>query len=115
MKRTIILLINAMLMTACATQNIPKGSATVTEVYEQMDSSEPVSLGSFEPNLSEYTSEKQNEIKGVFKTLPNPEFVVYVYPHISRGGLPIPGYSTQLKLFSIDQWALPHESIGPQK
>ncbi|WP_020406866.1 hypothetical protein [Hahella ganghwensis] len=53
---------------------------------------------------------------GVLRTkyakLPNPEFVFYVYPHLTRvGGLPIPMYATQWPLFEKTHYALPGELV----
>jgi conjugative transfer region lipoprotein (TIGR03751 family) len=63
-------------------------------------------------DLDTYTREQRNEIRQLFPTLPNPEYVMYVYPHITDKGRPVPGYSTAFRLYESEQYALPGE-IAP--
>jgi conjugative transfer region lipoprotein (TIGR03751 family) len=57
----------------------------------------------------EYTRVAANEIEQLFPRLPNPELVVFVYPHINSKGRPIPGYSTSFLLYEKEEYALPGE------
>lgn len=54
-----------------------------------------------------YTRTAENEIDNLFPRLPNPDLVMYVYPHLSPSGepMPIPGYSTVIPFYSRVQYA----------
>lgn len=57
-----------------------------------------------------YTRTAANEIRNLFPRLPNPDLVLYVYPHL--GGTeqaPVPGYSTVFPFYQQVQYALPGE------
>lgn len=57
-----------------------------------------------------YTRTAENEIKKQFRRLPNPDLVMYIYPHLSGSeGVPVPGYSTVFPLFQKVQYAMPGE------
>lgn len=57
-----------------------------------------------------YTRTAQNEIYSQFKRLPNPDLVMYVYPHLAgTDPAPIPGYSTVFPLYQRVQYAMPGE------
>jgi conjugative transfer region lipoprotein (TIGR03751 family) len=60
-------------------------------------------------DLVGYTRDSSNEINQLFPRLPNPELVIYVFPHINAKGRPIPGYSTSFLLYEKDEYALPGE------
>ncbi|WP_285374230.1 TIGR03751 family conjugal transfer lipoprotein [Pseudomonas sp. lyk4-TYG-107] len=65
------------------------------------------------PSTSEpYTRTAQNEIQQQFHRLPNPDLVMYVFPH--RAGteaVPVPGYSTVFPLHQRVQYAMPGERL----
>lgn len=55
----------------------------------------------------------QGGLGAEFKRLPNPDLVMYVYPHLSAGsGYPVPGYSTVLPMYEHVEYALPGEAEG---
>jgi len=57
-----------------------------------------------------YTRNATNEIHNLFPRLPNPDLVLYVYPHLSgTEHAPIPGYSTVFPFYQRVQYALPGE------
>ena len=57
-----------------------------------------------------YTRTAQNEIYRQFHRLPNPDLVMYVFPHLAgTGSVPVPGYSTVFPLYQRVQYALPGE------
>ncbi|WP_409160588.1 TIGR03751 family conjugal transfer lipoprotein [Pectobacterium sp. B2J-2] len=56
-----------------------------------------------------YGRTQENEIQQTFPRLPNPDLVMYVYPHLSTGNTPVPGYSTVFPFYSQVQYALPGE------
>jgi conjugative transfer region lipoprotein (TIGR03751 family) len=59
-----------------------------------------------------YTRTASNEIERQFHRLPNPDLVMYVFPH--RAGteaVPVPGYSTVFPLHQRVQYAMPGERL----
>lgn len=60
--------------------------------------------------MNAYTRDASNELEGLFKTHPNPTLFMYTRPHlVGRDGIPVPGYTTQFKMFNRDHFALPGE------
>lgn len=63
-------------------------------------------------NERSYTRTAQNEIYRQFKRLPNPDLVMYVFPHLAgTEAVPVPGYSTVFPLYRRVQYALPGERV----
>lgn len=61
---------------------------------------------------SAYTRTAANEIRSQFPRLPNPDLVMYVYPHLAgTQQAPVPGYSTVFPLYEKVQYALPGERL----
>ncbi|QCI13489.1 TIGR03751 family conjugal transfer lipoprotein [Pseudomonas putida] len=61
---------------------------------------------------SAYTRTAANEIRAQFPRLPNPDLVMYVYPHLAgTQQAPVPGYSTVFPLYEKVQYALPGERL----
>ena len=59
-----------------------------------------------------YTRTAQNEIEQLFHRLPNPDLVMYVFPHLAgTDPAPVPGYSTVFPLYQRVQYALPGERV----
>lgn len=57
-----------------------------------------------------YTRTAENEIQQLFPRLPNPDMVIYIYPHMSGNApAPVPGYSSVFPFYSRVQYALPGE------
>jgi len=57
-----------------------------------------------------YTLTAANEIYRQFHRLPNPDLVMYVFPHLAgTDPVPVPGYSTVFPLYQRVQYALPGE------
>ena len=56
-----------------------------------------------------YSRTQENEIQQTFPRLPNPDMVMYVFPHLAGGNTPVPGYSTVFPFYSQVQYALPGE------
>lgn len=59
--------------------------------------------------LEGYTRDAQDEVKQLFPRVPNPSLVMYVFPHIASGNVPIPGFSTAFELYERQHFALPGE------
>ena len=62
----------------------------------------------YAPNSS-YSLAHVHELRRDFRKVPNPEIVAYVFPHISDGELPVPGYFTMFHLYERDHYALEQE------
>ncbi|BFI65248.1 putative lipoprotein [Yersinia similis] len=59
-----------------------------------------------------YTRTAENEIQQLFPRLPNPDMVIYIYPHLSGSEpVPVPGYSSVFPFYSRVQYALPNERL----
>lgn len=57
-----------------------------------------------------YTRTARNEIYRQFQRLPNPDLVMYVFPHLAGSEqVPVPGYSTVFPLYRRVEYALPGE------
>lgn len=62
------------------------------------------------PIQQPYTRTAANEIHSLFPRLPNPDLLMYVYPHLSGSEqAPVPGYSTVFPFYQRVQYALPGE------
>ncbi|WP_454868447.1 TIGR03751 family conjugal transfer lipoprotein [Pseudomonas farris] len=69
---------------------------------------EPLTPSTSEP----YTRTAQNEIRSQFHRLPNPDLVMYVFPHwAGTDPVPVPGYSTVFPLYQRVQYAMPGERL----
>ena len=61
-----------------------------------------------------YTRNAQNEIYNQFHRLPNPDLVMYVFPHLAgTDPVPVPGYTTVFPLYQRVQYAMPGERTEP--
>ena len=59
-----------------------------------------------------YTRTAQNEIYRQFHRLPNPDLVMYVFPHLAgTEQVPVPGYSTVFPFYQRVQYAMPGERV----
>jgi len=62
-------------------------------------------------DLVDYTRQSGNEVEQLFPLLPNPQIVIYVPPHFTAKGRPIPGYTTVTRMYDHDEYAMPGEWI----
>ena len=59
-----------------------------------------------------YTRTAANEIYRQFHRLPNPDLVMYVFPHLAGSDpVPVPGYTTVFPLYQRVQYAMPGERL----
>ena len=57
-----------------------------------------------------YTRNTENEIDRQFKRLPDPDLVMYVFPHVAGSDpVPVPGYSTVFPFYGHVHYAMPGE------
>ena len=118
----------ALLASACSTNKdelLPHGDRTMMDVWDQGSSGSSSSssrqlldarqdlrrpLETRETDNTMFTRTAQNEIYSQFKRLPNPDLVMYVFPHLAGSDpAPIPGYSTVFPLYQRVQYAMPGE------
>ncbi|WP_288464378.1 TIGR03751 family conjugal transfer lipoprotein [uncultured Pseudomonas sp.] len=78
------------------------------ELRRPVDTSQAWSLA----DNAGYSRTAQNEIYSQFKRLPNPDLVMYVFPHLAGSDpAPIPGYTTVFPLYQRVQYAMPGERV----
>lgn len=66
----------------------------------------------FPAEQARYTRTAANEIYSQFLRLPNPDLVMYVFPHLAgTDPVPVPGYTTVFPLYQRVQYALPGERV----
>ncbi|MFH0056333.1 TIGR03751 family conjugal transfer lipoprotein [Pseudomonas aeruginosa] len=59
-----------------------------------------------------YTRTARNEVHRQFQRLPNPDLVMYVYPHLAgTDPVPVPGSTTVFPLYQRVQYAMPGERV----
>jgi len=111
--------LTSLMFAGCSSQRvIPETGPDILEVYEQhMSSTAPVqnmmqAIHNERRDLAGYTREAGTELNNLFPKLPNPELVMYVFPHLTAKGRPVPGYATAFTLYEADQYAMPGE-IAP--
>jgi len=119
----------ALSLTACATSKedvIPQDGPDMQAIYDthqrnagaQRNLTTPRaeldrSIAHKAGDLRDFTQQASNEIEQVFVLLPNPQMVLFVYPHLSIEGAPVPGYTTAFPMYAIDQYAMPGEENRP--
>jgi conjugative transfer region lipoprotein (TIGR03751 family) len=131
----VAILLVAATLAACATNKeklLPHGDATMLDIWNQqtggsttggevtrqlLDARQalrrPLTYAdtqSVSAVNAAYTRTAQNEIYRQFYRLPNPDLVMYVFPHLAGSDpAPIPGYSTVFPLYERVQYAVPGE------
>ena len=121
-----------LVLSGCATDPeklLPHGDATMLDIWNQQAAGSGDEPGrrlldarqTLRPPLQSpvpvidqtgYTRTVQSEIYRQFQRLPNPDLVLYVFPHLSGSeSVPVPGYSTVFPLYQRVQYALPGERV----
>lgn len=67
------------------------------------------SLGNQDVNIEGFVRDQKKEIESLFPLLPNPQLVMFVFPHLSPKGHPVPGYSVPFRFYAKDEYAMPGE------
>jgi conjugative transfer region lipoprotein (TIGR03751 family) len=74
---------------------------------------EPETQSTLSENSS-YTRNAENETNIEFKRLPDPDLIMYVFPHLAgRDPVPVPGYSTVFPFYGRMHYAMPGERTEP--
>lgn len=99
---------------------LPKNGPRMIDIYERHIEENGGHAPSGQPELPRrpYDEPARSTGPGVglvdainsrFVRLPNPDLVMYVYPHLAKGKYPVPGYATVFPMFESVQYALPGE------
>ena len=123
----------SLLASGCSTSKeemLPHGDATMMEVWDQgttgsagsassrllLDARQtlrrplPPQRAAVRNDNTVFTRTAQNEIYSQFKRLPNPDLVMYVFPHLAGSDpAPVPGYTTVFPFYQRVQYAMPGE------
>jgi conjugative transfer region lipoprotein (TIGR03751 family) len=130
---SLLLLCGGSLLTGCATSKdeiLPPGDHTMLQLWngEEGDNGSsgpaqtsvrardtlrrPLTVTESQATLrtdESYSRTQASEISQQFPRLPNPDMVMYLYPHLADGNTPVPGYSTVFSFYSRTQYAMPGE------
>lgn len=126
--------LTAITLTACATTKdklLPHGDSTMMDIWNQqtggsagggqtarqlLDARQSLRRPLVSDDLqaeqaaTAYTRTAQNEIYRQFHRLPDPDLVMYVFPHLAgTDPVPVPGYSTVFPFYQRVQYAMPGE------
>jgi len=117
-RNSISVLACATCLMACTTDKdrlLPAGDTSMREVWDTQTGGSAGSLAGRRlldtrlmlrrPMLSE-----THDGDTTFERLPNPDLVMYVFPHMA-GGAPIPGYRTVFPMFGRVEYAMPGEAL----
>jgi len=102
---------------------LPQEGASMKEVYDahfkhsslnkaNANRADFAQGGVDDSQLAGFTRQADTEINALFPKLPNPALVLYVFPHLTASGQPVPGYATSFTLYEKTEYALPGESEG---
>ena len=110
--------------TSCSSKKtLPNDGPTMVDVYDgdltYLDASQALpndpnyrprnDNAQYPYDLEKYTSVGVNELENHFVEVPNPTLYLYIRHHISENGLPVPGYTTKIKMYETTHYALPGE------
>lgn len=120
-------IVSILVLNGCASSRPPQTEKTEAQIYQEaMQQSNTESLQTIRSEtsrqmlsvpLSETAADPhddtafqaQKRLSEQFPQLPNPETIVYVYPHLGSNGVPVPGYYTRFHLYTENHYALPGE------
>ncbi|WP_458729670.1 TIGR03751 family conjugal transfer lipoprotein [Pseudomonas brenneri] len=135
--KPLLLVLAAAVLTACATSKekmLPHGDRTMQDIWHQeagdggsgqvarrqlIDARQSLRRPLTETDIQaapaeqmRYTRTAANEIQRQFQRLPNPDLMMYVFPHLSgTDPVPVPGYTTVFPLYQRVQYAMPGERV----
>lgn len=124
-----LMLASGLVLQGCSTSKeemLPAGDSTMLELWQGEDGGgstrhavaardslrRPLTENEQQATLADdrsYSRTQESEISQQFPRLPNPDLVMYVFPHLADGNTPVPGYSTVFPFYSQVQYAMPGE------
>ena len=130
--RPLAALMITLLVAGCATSQeelMPVGDTTMMEIWQNQaghrtgerrllavrsELRRPLESPELVSEQLRYSRDASNEVYSQFRRLPNPDLVMYVFPHLAGSEqVPVPGYSTVFPLYQRTQYAMPGESARP--
>src|SRR5690554_6043107 len=130
--RPLAAVMTTLLLPGCATSQeelMPVGDTTMMEIWQNQagystgerrlldvrsDLRRPLESSELVSEQLRYSRDASNEIHSQFRRLPNPDLMMYVFPHLAGSEqVPVPGYSTVFPLYQRTQYAMPGESARP--
>ncbi|RAT17389.1 conjugal transfer protein [Lonsdalea populi] len=129
LKSFMSMLVLGLVLSGCSTSKeemLPAGDSTMLELWQGEDGGgstrhavaardslrRPLTENEQQATLADdrsYSRTQESEISQQFPRLPNPDLVMYVFPHLADGNTPVPGYSTVFPFYSQVQYAMPGE------
>lgn len=130
LKALMMILPLASVLSACSTSQkelLPPGDRTMQEIWQQgggdtqhsvlesrnaLQFVRPInSAFAHGAENKQYTRTAENEATNLFPRLPNPDLVMYVFPHLTDTlePVPVPGYTTVFPFYGRVQYAQPGE------
>ncbi|WP_338806979.1 TIGR03751 family conjugal transfer lipoprotein [Pseudomonas chlororaphis] len=135
--KSLMPLLAAAVLAGCATSKedlLPQGDRTMLQLWQQeagdggtgqvarrqlLDARQelrrpltPADIEAAPANQVQYTRTEATEIQRQFRRLPNPDLVMFVFPHLAgTDPVPVPGYSTVFPLYQRVQYAMPGERL----
>ena len=112
-----VLLISLLGVGCTSVRSIVKDAKPMKQVYgEKITQATSSARASHERPIADGALDLQGDARSTyehlqktFPRLPNPELVMYITPHLTSGGRPVPGYSTIFPMYKETQYALPGE------
>lgn len=119
-------MLSGVLLAGCSSKEaiLPAGDSTMLDLWQHRSGSaqqgaqardalrrsltEPERQGD-RTQAESYSRTQESELSQQFPRLPNPDMVMYVFPHLADGSAPVPGYSTVFPFYTRTQYALPGE------
>lgn len=71
----------------------------------------PTNLSPQQTLKADFIRDQATELENGFTRLANPTLNMFIFPHLTKDGNPVPGYSTNFKLYKSDHYALPQEVL----
>jgi len=117
----------AAMLTGCASfipreSPLPRDGATMTDVYRSHMGTEASGQtvrdrlpqrGADEDAIVSQRKALSDPLNNRFERLPNPDLTMHVFPHLSKGKYPVPGYDTVFPMYQGVEYALPGE-VAPR-
>jgi conjugative transfer region lipoprotein (TIGR03751 family) len=121
--KAVLLIWISLALLACAgpkKQIVDKDSKTMQQIYEEKfgsvgntdDSHVQRAIRDGVADLRGYTRDAAVELNTLFPIIPNPTLIMFIYPHVTDAGREVPGYSSRLKMYKNENYALPGEMLG---
>jgi conjugative transfer region lipoprotein (TIGR03751 family) len=100
---------------------LPKDGPDLVEVYRHHLATEGVEARSPRERLplrapEDWAGQRRTDLDPMrqrFQRLPNPDLVMHVFPHLTRGRYPVPGYVTVFPMYERVEYAMPGE-VAPR-